>query len=120
MKRMAAAIDQIKLSSDNTAKIVKTIDGLAFQTSLILSGVAEPRRYSASRNTEEEEAEAVLPIAHTRQKRHPHAAHAHHNSMADKQRRRSHSLPVKPAKTAEAREILLLDEDECEEMLMEA
>jgi len=35
MGRMAAAIDEMKASSDETAKIVKTIDEIAFQTNLL-------------------------------------------------------------------------------------
>ncbi|MDR0331058.1 MAG: methyl-accepting chemotaxis protein, partial [Chitinispirillales bacterium] len=35
MKRMATAISHIKTSSDNTAKILKTIEGIAFQTNLL-------------------------------------------------------------------------------------
>jgi len=34
MSRMSAAINNIKTSSDATAKIVKTIDEIAFQTNL--------------------------------------------------------------------------------------
>ena len=35
MKRMELAIDEIKKSSDKSAKIVKTIDEIAFQTNLL-------------------------------------------------------------------------------------
>jgi len=45
MKRMAEAIRQIKASSDNTAKIIKTIDDLAFQTNLLsLNAAVEAAR----------------------------------------------------------------------------
>jgi methyl-accepting chemotaxis protein len=40
MKRMAEAINQIKLSADNTAKIIHTIDGIASQTNLLALNAA--------------------------------------------------------------------------------
>jgi methyl-accepting chemotaxis protein len=40
MKRLSASIDKIKASSDATAKIVKTIDEIAFQTNLLALNAA--------------------------------------------------------------------------------
>ncbi|MDR2591201.1 MAG: methyl-accepting chemotaxis protein [Chitinispirillales bacterium] len=40
MKRMAEAIGHIKLSSDNTAKIIKTINDIAFQTNILALNAA--------------------------------------------------------------------------------
>ncbi len=40
MRRLSAAIDKIKASSDETAKIIKTIDEIAFQTNLLALNAA--------------------------------------------------------------------------------